>query len=65
MGLLWDNENEIKLTNDIDINDITLYGLFILLIIALMMYYVFQKCRKMKRRQNDLEARMCRMGNLK
>lgn len=45
----FDDSNEINITNDFDANDAVHYVLIFLLVVFLVLYYVVNKCKKMKR----------------
>lgn len=44
----WFNDEEVIIRNDLDVNDMTLYGLFVVLVVFLGLYYVRRKCKKLK-----------------
>lgn len=44
----WFNDDNIEVRNDLDINDVTLYFCFGLMVFALLTFYVFTEHKKLE-----------------
>lgn len=50
MGFFSADDNEITIKNDLDVHDLTLYVLYAVLILALVLFYLKHKYKKINKR---------------
>lgn len=57
----FEDENTVDIKNDLDVHDVSLYVLFFILVLLLVIYYLRKKCNKLSdlaERNHALEQRI-------